>query len=398
MIADSRYILNTLLDKYEESPFARGGTSRQSVKIRCATDSVIKASLEDVAAKEAFFSSLDTLSEEGFISYTTEKYQIAKIVNHIILNIDNVERAYDYIGRTPLYIKTASLINLLNSASIQNEELHELVEEMKEDVALKQKLIHPFNQGIKHSEDILKVLEYISTSSESILERIMSTKLFGDSKYFEKKLKSDLISFLKPLRPDTPADNILPSFGIVRYPEVIEFTGNIKTPAVDYSPLVNGAYINSRDIESLESVCIDAKMVITIENKANYYSYIKTRNPDELVIYSAGFPSPALMKLLSLIYKSSDDKIVFYHSGDIDLGGFMIFNSIRKAVPTLKPYKMDIGTLEENMVHAMPITDSQYLEKLEVLLNDREFSVFHDVIFLMLADKVRLEQESLLIT
>lgn len=395
MSADGFYIINKLLDKYEDSPFAKGAVSRQSVKIRCASDAVIQSSLEDAVAKDEFLSALDALSSASLISYTTEKGQLMRIINHIILNLDKLDDAYAYVHRIPLKDQILSLCSLLDETDIEDADISGLLSSIKNDVLKKFRLVHPFSADTERNRRIINVLEFISNVEVNVFERVMSLQLFKDSKCFERNIRKDVVSLLKQLRPDSTSDSILPSFGIIKYPEVIEFTGSVKSSMFDYSPLTNGAYINSLDIAKLDKLSVSASKIITIENKANYYQHVQHR-ADELVIYTGGFPSPSLSRFLSLVYASASDAI-FQHFGDIDLGGFMIFNSIRKTIPSVMPYMMDVATLQNNLKWAAEVEDTVYLSKLEKLLSDDSYQIFHPLIKLMLDKKVRLEQEALIV-
>ena len=65
---------------------------------------------------------------------------------------------------------------------------------------------------------------------------------------------------------------------------------------------------------------------MTIENKANYISYINGMTAeDELVIYHGGCYSPIKGRWLRLIAEEAEkSKIQVFHWSDIDLGGFRI--------------------------------------------------------------------------
>jgi hypothetical protein len=83
--------------------------------------------------------------------------------------------------------------------------------------------------------------------------------------------------------------------------------------------------------------------------------------------------------------------------GDIDMGGFRIFDHLSSTVlPDLQPYRMDEATFLEYIKWA-ELPESEYLKKLGRLYDEERFSSFKGVINLMLTHKKRLEQEGLLL-
>ena len=59
---------------------------------------------------------------------------------------------------------------------------------------------------------------------------------------------------------------------------------------------------------------------------------------------------------------------------------------------------MDKETLEKNIDKAIEITDEGYIEELKKLLGDKDYEVFHPVLKVMVEKKIKLEQESLIIS
>ena len=393
MRADDVYILSTLLDRYEKSALLKTGKSRMRIILRIKDDTDLQHCRETADGEHIFQSSVEKLEKMGLVGVEYERYQLSPIIDRIYLNTDAVDDAYDYLGRPSLLSTIGELVGLIRNADISDHDVSSFLENLALRMEEGKKIMVPFTDDMERNGEIIRTVSAVTGQRTIVQERVLSITLFNDSKYFENNLKKDVIRILKNARPDVDDDRVLASFGIVRYPEIIEFKGPLKTDLIDYSPLVHGAYMNSSDVEILSHVTVDAESVITIENKAVYIDYIRTSGDDELVIYTAGFPSPSLQSLLSLTYR---EDISFMHWGDIDLGGFKIFRTIKKVIPDLKPFRMDVNTLEENIGRCMKITDGAYLRKLEGLLEDEEYSVFHSAIKYMIENGVRLEQEALL--
>lgn len=395
MSADITYILSTLLDKYESSSLFRSGSSQRRVMIRCADDKVIKNSFDRPHDTEVFNNSIRKLKAENLIDYDFERGQSYEIVEHIYLETGNIRKAYEYIDRTPLEVLLEEFVELVTSHSYDDDGIRSYLDDVLYIVKTRRHFSAPFTNDLKHDSDIILALSALCKGNEETLERVFSQKLYGYSKHFEKEVRDNVLSVLQHVEPEVPQEALLGRYGVTRYPEIIEFAGPLTTPQIDYSSLSDGAYINSTTIWKLDDAYTSAASLLTIENKANYIDYLQRRSNDELVIYTGGFPSPALCHLLSMLLKDRSD-LRCTHWGDIDLGGFRIFVSLRKIVPLITPWLMDRKTLETFRDKAMPIESEAYLEKLEKLMNDDEFSIFYPVIDLMLKEKLKLEQEALL--
>ena len=108
------------------------------------------------------------------------------------------------------------------------------------------------------------------------------------------------------------------------------------------------------------------------------------------------------VSVINLLFDLSNEavskrQISFVHWSDIDLGGFRLYQRLKKEIfPYVRPWKMDLETLKENKERGMPITSEAYQKALADLLKDESYSVFADTIQYMLTHKIRLEQEVLI--
>ena len=66
-------------------------------------------------------------------------------------------------------------------------------------------------------------------------------------------------------------------------------------------------------------------------------------------------------------------------------------------VPELMPYRMDLDTLRQYRKQAMAITSETYLKTLEKMEQDPEYAVFHEEIGMMRKERIRLEQEQMIL-
>ncbi len=169
------------------------------------------------------------------------------------------------------------------------------------------------------------------------------------SKVFRKLYESKVISILKGYSPlyveGMSADETLAAHGILSYAQTIEWKGTLDyrldTGAeIHTSNNIYGTIINAKTLKhAVPTGLPGVKMVIIIENKANYEKM--AFKEDELYIFCHGFFSPKEVRFLKRIEAAENRDIEFYHWGDMDYGGIRIFQFNKSCVfPGLKPYKM----------------------------------------------------------
>lgn len=144
-------------------------------------------------------------------------------------------------------------------------------------------------------------------------------------------------------------------------------------------------------IKNLEFLPSEFKRLITVENLTSFY---KINEKDSVVIYLAGFHNHTKQLLIKKLYSAFEIEEC-YHFGDIDAGGFSIFNNLVQATDIrFIPYKMGIAELESCKQSVKPLTANDRT-RLERMRSDADFSVFAEVIDYMLLNDVKLEQEAL---
>jgi len=190
--------------------------------------------------------------------------------------------------------------------------------------------------------------------------------------------------------------------GIVRYPEQFEFSGSLAITLpnglVDFTPLPSGGALNTKDVEQGRiKLGKDIQKIISIENRANYVEYAgKSKSKDELVLFHGGQFSPAKSLFLKAIVSSMPESCVFYHWSDIDYGGFSMLARLRREIkPDVKAWKMGIEELKQYSKYSIKFPDS-YGKRLASLLEVPELHDCYSCIRYMLKNKVRLEQEAMM--
>jgi hypothetical protein len=204
---------------------------------------------------------------------------------------------------------------------------------------------------------------------------------------------------------DATDDDVLKQIGIVRYPEQFEFCGNMMVETrlggnkvIDFSALSSGSIIYSSDFTNGRiSIAPSVKTVISIENRANYFEYIRSEKTDsELVINHGGQFSPRKRKFLCAVAEAMPNGCIWRHWSDIDFGGFLMLLRLRQHIdPKIVAHSMNKSEILRFDSLTAPI-NAKYAEKLEKLKSYPELSDTYECIDYMVKNMIRLEQEAML--
>ncbi len=439
-------LLHRLIDKYEKSKAFLTGVFTRKIALTAAQEDWIQRRMENMEEKRLFFAVLKDLKESGLIDYSWERFEQGNLVDKIWLVPDEaaVRACYKRLGRRPAREEAEALAELIREYRRQlatENSLARFLADYEEELRAKGQIRQYFTHEPELNENILKCLIFMEQNQGEQMERLMSSSLYGDSKYFERHVKSKVLIILRALKRREQEEGISDSMpeddelllekGVVRWPEILEFTGRLRVAlddgnVIDYGPQVRGAYINSETVKHAVSVEAEGiRKVLFIENKANYVWYIsQNHSRDELVIYHGGCYSPMKGRWFRMVHEgcrrqaltadflAGEDSraedasqaaehfpmVKYLHWGDIDVGGFRMFVRLKgQIVPELMPYRMDRASLEAYRGQAMEITSAAYLKTLERMEDSPEYEMFHEVISLMRRERIRLEQEQMIV-
>lgn len=383
-------IILQLIDKYEKSKSFSANSQRRVI----LKSSDIKGYNKSYDRKHQVHDAIKLLIEQNFISIDWQLYEENNILEKVYLNIDKLNeiyKTYDYESKHARLEKAKADIS-----NLKKSQQHFILPMIKEIIScLENHKFHKFwpdDQAIR--KDIEKMILSLDELDE-ITERMYSLKYFGDSKHFEKKMRNKLVSILKSYA-DTSIDeeNILESYGIVKNPNELLIKGNIQIDIghiLDLSIYTFGTSINRETIKHIRSVKVVANKIITIENKAVYYEYIKTASDDELVIYLGGFFGKSTRLFLGKLNEAVDHEELL-HWSDIDLGGFRIFDYLSQFI-AVSPYRMSVDELKSKRDYTQSFNES-YCKKLQEYIKLNPNTIFEDVVNYMISHSVRLEQEA----
>lgn len=398
-------ILNSLLTKYEKSKSYLNDVNR---RIIIKADKIKGYSVENYEEKNLFHNIVKDLKRKHLIDFSWFKYEEENLLNEIWLCKENVALAYNEIGRKNPKQDYKIILTYLQNIEFKEQWINNYATDMKKYMLEKQKenILLPRDKA----EEILIALKEIDNRKNvnHILKRSFSMKCYKDSKFFERNIENILVKIIKKyynwdnLLEELSDAEILAQVGIVKYPEVVEFSGDmsfeINGEKLNFSSQSKGSYINAYTIQKMENIeLLGVNKIIFIENKANYIDYIENKKEDEFVIYHGGFYSPIKGKFFEKIYNVAKNKNIKYnHWSDIDIGGFKIYTRLRdNIIPDLQPYKMDKQQLIENSKYTQTI-DTKYKKMLEKLKQEEKYSIFFETIDYMIEKNIRLEQESMI--
>lgn len=348
-----------------------------------------------------------SLHERKLITYDVDEFNDAHITK-VYMCLNEVEQIASLTGLKDNKQELLAIYELLSDKKeeVNSEWEQRFLEDIMDSIIEKNRLLY-LPKDVALIEGILKVLQVIA-KEEGFYIRVLSTKLFSNSKYIEKKLLKYLIKILKDYYPDIHlmmekekmSDNeFLRFIGVFTYEEVFEFTGNCTAyynhNLLDFSLYDQGMFLGSNVAAQLSYFNLDDIRVITlIENKMNYVQYCKNeKRTDELVIFSGGYYSAQRKEFYNAIKRSMTEHQIIRLWDDIDLGGFQMFSKLSMIFENLTPMRMDIETYMNHLAFAREMSDS-YFTMLERLADKEGYEVFHDVIRMILKNKKVLEQES----
>lgn len=353
-------ILEKLLDKYERSKQNYDSTEKlRAIMIKPAD--IYKdydSDYSDIDEQSEFETDISELVNEEYITIRRKE----KIISRIVLNVDSLDKIYILMKREPRKLAIQNEINLYKEWIGKNELINRYCTHQIELLESGKKAKYE----IKVAENLLRLLEFVLSNRQMILERELSIAVFGDTKIYEKEYRNKLLYILKTYgnyndlisEIEEEKDNekeereeiehiILEELNIYSNPKYVYFKGCAEITFED-----GNSYKLSSDIpialpmdklNTIKSFVISDSAIMTVENLA---SYNRMYEKDCFVIYLAGYHNIAKQSLIKLIASQNDIK-EWYHFGDIDPDGFLILENLKKKTGiNFKPVYMSINELK----------------------------------------------------
>ena len=393
MNAFEKNLLNKLLDKYESSKLSKGGTAvSRSIKLTTkdevlssytASDSYKYADENDAIIKK--------LESKGFIK-TEWNYDTFK---SLTLNINNVDSLYDYLNRG----KPADELNRIKEVLSRYEFdgfINDFIDYVSDYIKTKYDYPKSYFVDSKQLKLLLDIFTQLFKLEEDMKKRDFSVKYLGDSKLFES-VQGKVIKIIKDFDSNTydSDEEVLAAYNIVKNTSYAilknKLVFKLNDCVIDLDKLGFEYSLSDEMIRSLEIVNSDVAKVITVENLTSFYAL---DDKDAVILYLAGFHNHTKQALLMKIY-SKYPNAEYLHFGDIDAGGFWIYQTLKeKTGMPFVPFRMNITELINNKNDLKKLTDNDR-KRLNKMLVDIRFRMFKDTIQYMLDNSVKLEQEAL---
>jgi len=401
MNAISKKILNHLLDKYENSKSFHGDNKiKQTFSVE--TDKLFKK-YSDAAEHDYFLEvndSVEELRKKGIVFITRLKNDR---IQKIILNVEKLDDIYVLLGRT----SKKEELNWLED--IWNRELKEAGDKAyiiltayitaQIERISKNKTVEYYDSGRSAYQDFLKAIKRVLLNETEVYIRDFSMEVFGYSRRLEQ-IKGKVQAFLFAYGDYEEKEHVLEECGIVSTPTYVAIKGNgqikIGSQVIALSELNGDIALSSETIKDLSEIQVLGNRVVTIENMISFQAY---SNKDDFVIYLGNFHNRVKRELIQCIFLMNQTKS-YYHFGDIDAGGFCIFEHLcSKTGVNFKLLDMSIEILERYTEYWKPLTgaDKKRIRYLIERLEDKEasgqaFEDYRQILHYMLENNCKLER------
>ncbi|WP_257292569.1 DUF2220 domain-containing protein [Endozoicomonas sp. ONNA1] len=192
----------------------------------------------------------------------------------------------------------------------------------------------------------IKFAKWLSLQPDCNLDyRTASVRALGDSKYLENNLTSiaTILQLQNPQLLETlESSETLGYFGITPFPPLLRISGACRLRFEDGvidAEIARPYFGMPADSLSQIELKLHARYILLIENLTAFERYTREINDDGIVVFTNGFPSRHLVKLLHILVNTKDCPTV-YHWGDTDIGGYRIFAFLSQSLGEIIPHRM----------------------------------------------------------
>lgn len=295
--AHQRRILEILLSKYESSRTFSGQnkvTQTFSVKPEDVFPDY-SDDFTDTALISRFEEEVRELERAGLAAVERDRRGISRI----IANKDAMSKYPALLGVTDKHTTLNEAEEILRCHLGGHEYVRRLCgQQLERGAAMKKPDLAPDNVRL---EQVLRCLDYILGNRSEILERELSIELFGDSKLFEKTVRSRVCTLLAGAVDDKDLlagecekslreARILEYYSVVRNPMYFYFKGDCEIRFTDGTSVsVSRSHpiaLCSSSVGAIVSAETPCREVMTVENLT---SFNRVQGEDTLFVYLSGY-------------------------------------------------------------------------------------------------------------
>lgn len=392
----ARAILLALLDRAEQPG------RRQVARVRLnERDHPVYFSVEDAAPRRAVNAVLGQLARQQMLVLRWRRWEEGNWLDAVDLRPEGEDALYVLLGRSSRAAQENALRALV-AAQTPRLGWHAAFLAWAETQIDAHRAAPPLDRAdLALAADLLRALAGLADLEAPTLERVLSVRLFNDS----KRMAGLRLSLLRVLRRhDLDAalygdddDALLRAHQLDRVPEYVPLAGPLTLATVDgqslsLAPFAPSLALPAPLLRATKVMSIDARHIVTVENLTSFSELCRLRPPDVLALYTGGFASPTLIQLLRAI-KEAAPGVTLWHWGDLDAGGLRILAHLRAKLGNVGALAMDGATFEAYGASAQLLTGGDRASLVEL----RADPLLADCIGLvdwLLAAEAKLEQEA----
>ena len=389
-------ILNKLLDKYEK----RGAYDKKKENLRIINIEVSKEYKEyenRYNDNEYLYinNAIERLLEEKFVDANKDDRGYYKKIK---LNIDKIDECYKKLKRENIPEQCDKILDVLkNFEDNESPIIKQIISSFKDKMIKHQKLPYDLKYDRNKIMEILSILEAVLKLDTETYVRNFSTYLFNDSKRFQREFRGTIERILYDYTDSiVQKDKILEFYNLYENPTYVYIKGDIQitfdTSVINVREMPDGIAFSSASLEKINNTKVNVHKIITVENLTTYHDL---DDKDAIYIYLGGYHNKAKQKLLEMIYKSNK-KCKYYHTGDIDVYGFLILENLKiKTNIPFEPLMMDKKTLEKffklGLYKELTSSDEKKIKENK----DTKLAMYNEELEFMLKNNCKVEQESI---
>lgn len=389
-----KLVLEKLLKKYHNRMAKNISTSRRIILRPQEIYKNYHDNNADISEKQRLEEAVKALAELGMV--TVDYLKFSADMEKIYLCEEHMDVVYGYLRDVYGIVQQNVLSEKLRQILQQYQPSGELV---KYYAACIQAQMEDPRQSLDVSgiRANLQLLDFLEQNKEELYVRELSVLVYGDSKWFEQNNYEEICNIIRetlqmPGKETLGNDEILARYHVFPVEQEVMVKGGWKIAWDGYeletARLDGGIAISSSDIRNIRRITIQAKGLMTIENKT---SYQRMNSRGTAIMYLGGFASRPQIDFLRKVI-ADNPGICYEHFGDIDAGGFLIHRHLCRATgKDFRLYGMGIEQLaDERFCKCLkPLTDND-LSRLESLAEEE---TYREVVSYMRERSVKLEQE-----